>query len=215
MTSASTFPQRLTKIDDLARRDHYYLTDVDACFYIGEYTARKGYAYSETNQLIINFKKPVKRRGRPEWHYKEQAIRDAASAFRNALSPKEIENFTFVPIPPSKTKEDPLYDDRVLRMLGAIRSDVEMDIRELIIQTENTDAVHTQTERLLPKQILKSYQIDQSLVDQEPKIIALVDDVLTTGAHFQAAKSVLSKTFPRRPVIGLFIARRVPDTTEI
>ena len=215
MTSASTFPQRLTKIDDLARRDHYYLTDVDACFYIGEYTARKGYSYSETNQLIINFKKPMERRSRPEWHYKEQAIRDAASAFRNALSPKDIKNFTFVPIPPSKTKENPLYDDRVLRMLGAIRSDVEMDIRELIIQTENTDAVHTQTERPLPKQILKSYQIDQSLVNQEPKIIALVDDVLTTGAHFQAAKSALSKTFPRKTVIGLFIARRVPDTNEI
>ena len=157
----------------------------------------------------------MERRGRPEWHYKEQAIRNAARAFRNALPPKSIENFTFVPIPPSKIKEYPRYDDRMLRMLGAIRPDKKMDIRELIIQTDNADATHTLTKRPRPEQIIKSYRIDQNLVDQKPSIIALVDDVLTTGAHFHAAKSILSKFFPSKPVIGLFIARRVPDTTEI
>jgi hypothetical protein len=55
MTSASTFPQRLTKIDDLTRPDHFYLTPEDACYFLGEYTARKGYAFSPTNQLVLNF----------------------------------------------------------------------------------------------------------------------------------------------------------------
>jgi len=49
MTSSSTFPQRLTKIDDLIRPDHSYLTDVDSCYFLGEYTARKGYAFSPGN----------------------------------------------------------------------------------------------------------------------------------------------------------------------
>ena len=46
MTSASTFPLRLTKIDDLTRPDHSYLTAADDCYFLGEYTARKGFAFS-------------------------------------------------------------------------------------------------------------------------------------------------------------------------
>ena len=57
MTSSSTFPQRLTKIDDLIRPDHSYLTDSDSCYFLGEYTARKGYAFSPGNNLVLNFKK--------------------------------------------------------------------------------------------------------------------------------------------------------------
>jgi len=36
MTSAGTFPQRLTKIDDLVRPDHFYLTPADECYFLGE-----------------------------------------------------------------------------------------------------------------------------------------------------------------------------------
>ena len=39
MISGGTFPQKFTKIDDLTRPDHYYLTEGDACYFIGEYTA--------------------------------------------------------------------------------------------------------------------------------------------------------------------------------
>ena len=82
MTSASTFPKRLTKIDDLTRPDHSYLTPEDACYFLGEYTARKGYAFSATNHLIQNFKKSLDKRGTAQWNYKGVAIRDAAAAFQ-------------------------------------------------------------------------------------------------------------------------------------
>ena len=36
MNSGSTFPQRLTKIDDLTRPDHTYLTQADRCYFLGE-----------------------------------------------------------------------------------------------------------------------------------------------------------------------------------
>jgi hypothetical protein len=35
-----------------------------------------------------------------------------------------------------------------------------------------------------------------------------LDDVLTTGAHFRAAKRVLHARFPQAQIIGLFVARR-------
>jgi predicted amidophosphoribosyltransferase len=46
-------------------------------------------------------------------------------------------------------------------------------------------------------------------------MIALFDDVLTTGCHFRAAKSILEKSFHEVEIIGLFIARRAPETMEI
>lgn len=47
---------RLTRIDELIREQHYHLEDGDLCYFFGEYTARQGAAYSETNQLIMNLK---------------------------------------------------------------------------------------------------------------------------------------------------------------
>ena len=209
MTSDGTFPRRLTKVDDLIRADHWHQTDADACYFIGEYTASQGHSYSDINQLIWNFKKTMNRRGRAEWPYKDQAIQTAAAAFRKALTPKDLDRLTFVPIPPSKAKGDPLYDDRLTQMLGAIRPKPPLDIRELVVQTESTDAVHDRGVRPTPEQIQALYRIDETLTEPAPGIIAVVDDILTTGAHFRAAKSVLSTHFPETSIIGLFIARRV------
>ena len=110
MMSSSTFPQRFTKIDNLTRPDHYHLTEDDACYFIGEYTAYEGFSYSTTNNLIQNFKKPMDRHGLPEWKHREQAIRQVANAFRTALDPDALNRLTFVPTPPSKAKNDSLYN---------------------------------------------------------------------------------------------------------
>lgn len=214
MTSDSTFPQRLTKIDDLTRPDHWYLTAADACYFIGEYTARQGYAYSATNNLVLNFKKGMDRRGRLEWRYKARAIQNAALAFRTALNADALDRLTFVPIPPSKAKDDPLHDDRLTQMLRAVRPNPGLDVRELIIQTQSTDAVHDSDNRPSPDQIAALYRIDEAVAAPLPTTIAIVDDVLTTGSHFRAAQMVLAARFPGVPMVGLFIARRVPDTSD-
>lgn len=142
MTSASTFPRRLTKIDDLTRADHSYLTTADACYFLGEYTARKGYAFSPTNRLIFNLKKGMERRDRPEWRYKAVAMQTVADALRAALNDKARQTLTFVPVPPSKAKADPLYDDRLAQVLQAIWPGQGTDIREMVEQPTSTDAVH-------------------------------------------------------------------------
>ena len=87
MMSNDTFPQRFTKVDNLTRADHRHLTEDDTCYYIGEYTARAGYPYSATNNLVLNFKKKMDRRGSSQWKYKVRAIAQAADAFRTALGP--------------------------------------------------------------------------------------------------------------------------------
>ena len=210
MTSDVAFSNRFTEIDELTRPDHHWLTDDDRCYFLGEYTARQGYAYSRTNQLILNFKKTLDRRGRREWQYKESAIRQVATAFRRALGADPLP-LVFVPVPPSKARSDPLYDDRVTRMLRAIWPDQTVDVRELIIQSQSTDAAHESLARPSPEQIQAGYRVDEALTAPEPTVVAIVDDVLTTGAHFRAASVVLAQRFPAVQIVGLFVARRVPD----
>jgi hypothetical protein len=215
MTSANTFPQRLTKIDDLTRPDHFYLTPADDCYFLGEYTARKGYAFSATNHLVLNFKKSMDKRGTAQWRYKDQAINEAASAFRTALKDEWLNIATLVPIPPSKAKSDPLYDDRVVRMLRSIRGQPRLDVRELVVQRVSTTAVHDQESRPRPDEIQANYDIDNALRNPMPKVIGLFDDVLTTGSHYRAASAVLKQAFPDVRVIAFFIARRAPEAVDI
>ena len=214
MTSNVAFPDRFTEIDELTRPDHFWLTVEDRCYFLGEYTARQGFAYSPTNNLILNFKKTPDRRGKPEWRYKKSAIQHAAAAFRRALGPKPP-RMMFVPIPPSKAPHDPLYDDRVTQMLRAIWPSQTADVREVIIQPESTGAVHGSLARPTPPQIEDGYRIDDALATPTPASIAIVDDVLTTGAHFRAASSLLVARFPTVEIVGLFIARRVPEADDV
>lgn len=214
MISASTFPLRLTKIDDLTRPDHFYLSATDDCYFLGEYTARKGYAFSPANNLILNFKKAMDKRGTSQWPWKERAIQHAAAAFRAAINNEFLNVATLVPIPPSKAKTDPLYDDRMTRMLRAIRPQPPVDIRELIVQAASSDAVHDLPVRPRPDEILARYQIEPAFRLPVPGAIAICDDVLTTGAHYRAAQTIIQHAFPGVRTIGLFIARRVPEAVD-
>lgn len=210
--SSGTFPSNLTAIDTLTRPDHSYLTDGDNCFFLGEYTARKGYSHSDTNSLIFNIKKPMDRRGTPEWRWKDRAIARAALAFQNAIPSEWIRDCAFVPIPPSKAKCDPLYDDRIKQVLERIGP--QLDVRELVVQAQSTAAAHESDARPGPMDIRNRYQINPILCDPEPQTLVLCDDVLTTGAHFKAAQWLLNERFPNASCVGIFIARRVPETID-
>lgn len=212
--SGGTFPQRLTKIDDLTRQDHHWLDEKDECLFLGEYTARKGFAFSETNQLILNFKKLMSTRGSPQWRYKQAALDQSAVALRTALNKKWLDVVTLVPIPPSKAKSDPLYDDRVVRLARTIRPSPPLDVRELLVQQQSTEAVHGSQSRPTPDELAKLYSLDPTLLSEKPQQIGILDDVLTTGCHFKAAKKLLNAQFPDVRVIGIFLARRVPETAD-
>jgi hypothetical protein len=200
----------LTKIDELIKPDHYHLEAEDECYFIGEYTAGRGFSHSSTNQFIYNLKKSVERRGRPDWVWKEKAIQQGAEMLKESINPAFLESATFVPVPPSRIASDPLYDDRMTQLLRRLGHNA--DVRELVIQSEGMHDAHTAATRPWPNNLYGNYEIDQSLIEPIPSRIAVVDDVLTTGAHFKAMKRILQETFPEVEVIGLFLARRVPDT---
>ncbi|QIG97174.1 hypothetical protein [Bradyrhizobium sp. 6(2017)] len=197
---------RFQKIDEKNRADHYYITESDECLFLYEYTSGMGYSHSETNSLILNLKK---KKGAGGYVWKGRAITTCAEALGPAINPKWLAQAVLVPVPPSKIKTDPMYDDRMTQVCKAIRSEASVDVRELIVQIKSTEAVHEGT-RLKPEEIEANYKIDETLCGQgDPKYIGIIDDMLTAGAHFKAAKSILSKRFPKSRVTGFFIARRI------
>jgi hypothetical protein len=209
---------RLSKIDDLTRPDHFFLKPEDQCFYLGEYTARKGFQFSETNKLIYNLKKPMDRKGKPGWSYKAKAIEEAGHLLREAtqtVSPTWLSTATLVPIPPSKIKGDPEYDDRVAGVLRSLASGIQVDICELVLQHQNMPAAHGSDVRPRLPELIANYFIDEKVAEPMPRVIGIVDDVLTTGAHFKAVQQVLRSRFPSIPSYGIFLARRTPDTSDI
>jgi hypothetical protein len=200
---------KLSKIDDLTRPDHYYLTAEDECFFFGEYTARGGFAVGATNDFIINFKKGMERKSRPkEWAYKTGAIKAASAALSKRLPEAFLRAATLVPMPPSKAKNDPLYDDRLVQMLEGIAVGYDLDVRELLLQNGSREQGAHGGDRLGPDGLEALYSINPDCAAPAPTVVGLFDDVLVTGASFRAGKAVIQAKYPDVKVYGLFLARR-------
>jgi hypothetical protein len=203
---------RIVSIDDLTRKDHCYLTSNDNCYFFGEYTARKGYGYSETNGLIHNLKKKPDRRGKPEWQHKLNAIARVATLFKTSIKPDFLTSVTFVPMPPSKTPDHPDFDDRMHDILKSLGNN--LDIRNILKIKHSVEASHLSAQRPTIDDLYDLMHLDDSLKEPAPSNIIVCDDVLTTGAHFIAAKRHLSRAFPNTTISGFFIARRVPEAID-
>lgn len=201
---------KLQSIDQLLISNHFYLTPSDKCFFLGEYTSRKGYEYSETNQLILNLKKGLDKINTKEWKYKNAAIEKYGAILAKIFIDKDISGSVFVPVPPSKSKTDPLHDNRLVQVLEKANFYSLINkflIKELVIQKISTEAFH-ENFRMEPGALAKLYEIDTSKLEFNPKRFIIFDDMLTTGSHFKAVQAILKNTFPNVEVVGLFLTRR-------
>ena len=206
---------RFTKIDELLIGDHSYLHPEDTCYFVWEYTARKGFSHSQGNDIILNLKKGMDKKGLPGWHYKEETIRYVGVVFRKLIKEDWLKSATLVPIPPSVVKDDPMYDNRVGRILQEMGQGLELDIREIVLLKDSVKPHHSyekEEKRPGPEQLRAMLQIEEGFCEPTPSAIGVFDDVLTTGGHFKALQSLLQERFPSVPVCGFFVARRVPES---
>lgn len=200
---------RLSQIDASNIADHTRLIDSDTCLYVYEYTSGRNYAFSQTNSLINNLKKRPSTASPAELRYKAGAIADCAKLFADTLNPEWLDIATLVPVPGSKAADHPDFDDRMARILRAIRPG--LDVRELVHQRTSTVAAHEAApgERISVQALIDDYEIVEALAEPPPRQIGIFDDVLTAGTHYRAMHTVLSRRFPGVPITGLFVARRV------
>ncbi|MGH8244754.1 MAG: hypothetical protein ACRETY_15550 [Steroidobacteraceae bacterium] len=213
-------PDRLTGIDESNRGRHYLLEEGDRCYYFSEYQGRGGYAASETNQLIFNYKcKPTRAALSPgrRWH-KENAITQVVAGLRRVMSQANAEAYTWVPVPTLKIEGHADYDDRLIRTLTRAFTGYDADVRVLLRQTESTEPDHDADDRLTADALYALLEVDNEALAAAPlrRAIVLFDDVLTSGKHFKCAVRRLRTVFPADvPIVGVFIARCVfPDPAD-
>ncbi len=200
----------LLKVDDLIRPDHSYLLPTDDCYFFGEYKPRQGFEAGWGNDIVSNLKKSPLKKGRAEYRYKERAIAQAATTYRDAIPAAWLSTVTVVPVPPSKSRDHPEYDDRVEQIARAFAPDVRL----LIYQDGDRECAHLSDVRPRPEDHIARYRIDESLIEPGPTQLIVVDDVLTTGASYVAMRTVLGRRFPQATIGGIFLTRRVPDTPD-
>jgi predicted amidophosphoribosyltransferase len=184
-----------------------------------EYTSRVGGlafahihpTYGAVNQFIWNLKKKPTS-SQAELEYKRLAISKAATIitpFLEQIIPA-CSAPVMIPIPGSKSRNDPDYDPRMLNVLQQVDSKkVRLTIWDIVQQTKSTQAFHTLPERPSPDE----QETEYSLVDtgaQAPTEIFIIDDVITTGCHYVAVKNILARRYPNAKIYGLFLARTVP-----
>jgi hypothetical protein len=202
----------LLKIDELLLHEHHCIESTDFCYYIGEYYGRKGFNFSPMNQLIFNFKKPLIKKNDKDWSYKEQAICDIANQLKSLVPWPKLKKYCWIPIPSSKVRTDPEYDDRLVQVLKKIKNlEKDLDFREIINIKETRKAAHDPKTERRPRSSdhLSNFNISKELLLPTPRAIAIFDDVLATGASFKAVQQKLKSYFPNTPIIGVFIARNV------
>lgn len=212
--STSKIVAKFQLIDGLLLNDHYHLSPDDECYFYLEYTSGQNYKFSQANQLIINLKKKPSTKGTYQWPHKIKAMAACSRALLNGFNHDWLKDAVLVPVPPSKAKSDPEYDDRMKVICEQIDVPFEIDVRELVTHDSSHEAVHEGGNRLSPDELVDIFEIDENLATPEPTKIVIVDDVLTAGSHYRAMHRVLSKRFPNARIFGFFIARRVFATKK-
>ena len=198
----------------LDRKSHeefpVYLDDSDDCYFAREYIAGGGFQASEANQLISNFKKGVDRKDNIyEWRHRIHAVNKFALELSNALA----KNIILANIPSSKCLSDPEYDNRfedMFLVLKKLRPDLKIEnpISSIVSVVASHHGGTRNPEEISENLVWKGFE------DKIPRHIVLVDDVLTSGAHFKACKELIQYHCPQTIVSGVFWARRVGSENE-
>lgn len=211
-TSDASWSGSLRLIGDLERPDHHHLTSDDECVFFGEYTPRKGWQHSATNQLILNLKKrPTAAKGTYQWPHKLKAIREVAGAIRANIKPEALATSLFVPIPGSKTPTHPDFDQRMLAVAQQIGPPARA--AEVLRTIGDRDAMHENVDRRDLDKLAVTIAVDPAAIPEDVQRVFLLDDMVTTGCSFRVCKALLRQFLPNLPIAGLFVSRRiiVPD----
>ncbi|MGH8218766.1 MAG: hypothetical protein ACREUT_09415 [Steroidobacteraceae bacterium] len=202
-------------IDERSRGDHWLLARDDHCLFLGEYLPGRGWGAGVFNSLIFDFKRtPSRIRASPHAavvrQFKELAIERVARALRRGFSRAALETaLTFVPMPTSKRPGDDDYCDRLLRTLHRAFEGWDADIRPLLRHNAAARADHEQPgKRLRRTDLMRLMELDGAQLGRPLRpMVALFDDVLTSGKHLSVAKARIRERFPEQVVIAVLVAR--------
>lgn len=179
-------------LENISRKSDFKL------YYARIYPPGEGFKYSDTNNYILNLKISPSEKNRIQ--HKNQAIDLFSQEVSEFLIDKLPSNdspldLVLVPIPPSKSPSDDNYDDRMLTVARKISQRVpQVRYADLLSTIQSKKSFSKSGNTRDTRQILDNLQVNEILLDstlhQNSKCV-LIDDVLTSGAHFVAAQEKL------------------------
>lgn len=177
-------------------------------YFLRQYISRGGYKKSDTNQLILNFKKKPNV-SEAQLHYKNKAITTFSIELRSIISKLKVKT-ALTWIPSSKAKDDPEYDDRLYRVAKIACHGLEKVIpMEFFSLEESVTSLHDggirNPETISGKWI---YCCPDTI---NFSAICIIDDVLTTGASMRAAMNKIRLHICDIPIIGIVWALAIDD----
>lgn len=205
-------PYRLVKLDELKSGAHFYIRPTDECYALCEYHSGMPYNYSDENDMIFNIKKDLNK-PQKQIYWKDKHIERACEVLQRDASPflsSIAGSASIIPIPPSKRRDNPLYDDRVLRMANTCAKGTHLNVVDAMETYNELGPSHyAGGSRPKPPELMESIWFNELLIPSIGNTIVILDDVITAGAHFRACESVLLDRMPGKRIIGLFLARAV------
>lgn len=210
----SALTPMLTWLGADACADHLLLQSTDRCAFLAEYRVGQGRVPGSREWLLWQFKccpSVASSDPRKGW-LKQRALETWALWLREAVRREEAERWTWVPIPPSRRRADPDFDDRLSRTLERAFAGYAVDQRALLEQRISTQRDHCSSRRLSEQALYGALALDIAALRRRPlrQGIMLFDDILTSGKHFRCCAQRLREHLPGIPVRGLFLMRRRP-----
>lgn len=204
-----------TRISRVNSFNHRELDGEDICLFLH---TRETHQYGEIDQwsyayqTIENFKiSPVALQNNPaRKRYKKQAVQtitnDLAMLFRDA-NPRA--RFLLVPAVTSKSKTDPNYDDRLIKVCSTVASRFpNVDSFELLSISRTIASAHTDAGTRNVNALFSNIVVDTSIAIRDYASVLIFDDVISSGAHFKACKLAIQRAYGNDVLIeGVFWAR--------
>lgn len=192
----------------LVRYEHFlqnrpYLDYTDDCYYFLEIT-EGGFNKSEANRLVNNFKKPIDRKDKPEWWYRNKAIEEFVNLLLS-FSPFQNSECIVAPMSTSKSSNSLNFNDRLYKTVQGLSSKLPKLRVEYLFDVKS-DIVESHLGGTRNKENIKNNIAWNGFTYEPKEYLFLIDDVLTTGAHFKACKEIINSNYPNIKVVGIFLA---------
>ncbi|MDR1184165.1 MAG: hypothetical protein LBK67_05150 [Coriobacteriales bacterium] len=185
------------------------------CYYYRDYV-EGGYSASTSNQLVLNLKitAGVLADNPSRSHYKDQALKQCVADYQLFFDGFTVRNTNVVvgiiPIPSSKPKNSPDCNDGMIRVAEQLEQYYPtlkfLDLFEVRHETQPSHLGGTRSiEEIKDLLVLNNASLDRF------SVVFLLDDMITTGAHFVACRELLQKKYPDLMIAGLFWAKKKPN----
>lgn len=206
--------RKFKEINEEELECHFNLEKGDRIYHLEYYKSGGTYQQNPGNDLILNLKKSVDKKGTTEWSHKQKAILTIAKDIVDELNNPDENKYRriyWIPVPPSKVRTDPMFDDRVYQILVMSINTVNDNrhfVADVIYQKESRDAFSSKSTKRRVKDLVTNYEMNE-IPNYDPKtdLIVIFDDVITSGCHYKAVERKILEKYSNAVIMGIFVAR--------